>query len=68
MPPKDSATFLQALLGDNLSLTAFKQRLIERTAGNPLFLEESVHTLVETEVLVGERGAYHLVEARRRSS
>ena len=35
-----------------------KQLLIERTEGNPLFLEESVRTLVETEVLVGERGAY----------
>ena len=68
LPPKDSATLLQALLGDNLSLSALKQRLIERTEGNPLFLEESVRTLVETQVLVGERGAYRLVQARRRSS
>jgi predicted ATPase len=42
--------------------------LIERTEGNPLFLEESVRTLVETQILVGERGAYRLVQARRRSS
>jgi len=34
--------------------------LIERTEGNPFFLEESVRTLVETHVLVGERGAYRL--------
>jgi class 3 adenylate cyclase/tetratricopeptide (TPR) repeat protein len=68
LPPKDSATLLQALLGDNLSLAALKQRLIERTEGNPLFLEESVRTLVETQVLVGERGGYRLVQARRRSS
>ena len=31
-----------------------------RTAGNPFFLEESVRTLVETGVLVGEPGAYRL--------
>ena len=39
--------------------------LIERTEGNPFFLEESVRTLVETEVLVGERGAYRLAQAAR---
>src|SRR6185436_16331438 len=37
-----------------------KQLLIERTEGNPFFLEESVRTLVETKVLVGERGRYRL--------
>ena len=51
---------LQALLGDDASLILLKQLLIERTAGNPFFLEESVRTLVETGVLVGERGAYRL--------
>ena len=39
--------------------------LIERTEGNPFFLEESVRTLVETEVLAGERGAYRLATCRR---
>jgi len=34
--------------------------LIERTEGNPFFLEESVRTLIETQVLVGERGAFRL--------
>ena len=37
-----------------------KKFLIERTEGNPFFLEESVRTLVETGALVGERGAYRL--------
>jgi tetratricopeptide (TPR) repeat protein len=36
------------------------QLLIARTQGNPFFLEESVRTLVETGVLVGERGASRL--------
>src|SRR5882724_4110041 len=34
--------------------------MIARTEGNPFFLEESVHTLVETGVLIGAPGAYHL--------
>jgi predicted ATPase len=37
--------------------------LIARTEGNPFFLEESVRTLVETEVLVGEPGGYRLAQA-----
>jgi predicted ATPase len=53
---------LDALLGEDVRLTLLKQRLIERTEGNPFFLEESVRTLVETQVLVGEWGAYHLAK------
>jgi tetratricopeptide (TPR) repeat protein len=33
-----------------------------RTQGNPFFLEESVRTLVEAGVLVGDRGAYQLIK------
>ena len=54
---------MQALLGDDPSLAPLKQLLIARTAGNPFFLEESVRTLVETGVLVGEPGAYRLAQA-----
>jgi class 3 adenylate cyclase/tetratricopeptide (TPR) repeat protein len=52
---------LAALLGDNAALAPLKQILLERTAGNPLFLEECVRSLVETSVVDGERGDYHLV-------
>jgi class 3 adenylate cyclase/tetratricopeptide (TPR) repeat protein len=52
--------FLQALLGDDPGLGPLTQLLIARTQGNPFFLEESVRTLVETAVLVGERGASRL--------
>jgi predicted ATPase len=51
------------LLGDDPGLTSLTQLLIERTGGNPFFLEESVRTLVETRVLVGEPGAYRLAQA-----
>ena len=37
--------------------------MIGRTEGNPFFLEESVRTLVETQVLVGDRGAYRIAKA-----
>jgi class 3 adenylate cyclase/tetratricopeptide (TPR) repeat protein len=63
LPPASADEFLQALLGDDPSLVPLKQLLIARTEGNPFFLEESVRTLVETGVLVGEPGAYRLVQA-----
>ena len=63
LPPASAEDFLQALLGDDPSLAPLKQLLIARTEGNPFFLEESVRTLVETGVLVGTPGAYHLAQA-----
>jgi class 3 adenylate cyclase len=63
LPPASAETFLDALLGPNPSLASLKRLLIHRTEGNPFFLEESVHTLGETEVLVGGPGAYRLAQA-----
>jgi tetratricopeptide (TPR) repeat protein len=63
LPPASADEFLHALLGDDPSLALLTQLLIARTEGNPFFLEESVRTLVETGVLVGEPGAYRLTQA-----
>jgi predicted ATPase len=63
LPPASAEAMLQSLLGDDAGLEPLKARLIARTQGNPFFLEESVRTLVETQVLVGERGAYRLAKA-----
>jgi tetratricopeptide (TPR) repeat protein len=63
LEPASAAEVLQALLGNHPSLTPLTQLLIERSDGNPFFLEESVRTLVETQVLVGEPGAYRLEQA-----
>jgi predicted ATPase len=63
LPPASAEALLQSLLGDGPGLEPLKQRLIERTQGNPFFLEESVRTLVETQVLVGSQGAYRLAKA-----
>jgi tetratricopeptide (TPR) repeat protein len=63
LPPASADEVLQALLGDDPGLAALKPLLIARTEGNPFFLEESVRALMETGVLVGERGAYRLAHA-----
>jgi len=54
---------LQALLGPDPELDALRRMLIDKTEGNPFFLEESVRALVETKALVGERGDYRLARA-----
>ena len=63
LPPAPAAELLRALLGDDSSLQPLKQRLIERTKGNPFFLEESIRTLAEAKALAGERGVYRLAQA-----
>jgi class 3 adenylate cyclase/tetratricopeptide (TPR) repeat protein len=63
LAPAGAADLLTALLGEDPSLGPLKQLLVERTEGNPFFLEESVHGLVETGRLVGARGAYRLAQA-----
>jgi class 3 adenylate cyclase/predicted ATPase len=60
LPPGTAGELLQGLLGENEKLDRLKQFLIQRTEGNPFFLEESVRTLVETKALVGERGDYRI--------
>src|SRR5262245_48850279 len=63
LPPESAEELLTALLGEDPTLESLRRTLIARTEGNPFFLEESVRTLVETEVLVGERGAYRIAKA-----
>src|SRR4030095_10027051 len=63
LPLASADEFLHALLGDDPSLAPLTPLLIARTQGNPFFLEESVRTLVETSILVGESGAYQLVQS-----
>jgi class 3 adenylate cyclase/tetratricopeptide (TPR) repeat protein len=63
LPPESAEALLNALLGEDRALEPLKRVLIARTEGNPFFLEESVRTLVETTVLVGERGAYRMAKA-----
>ena len=62
LPEASAENLLQALLGPDPGLVPLASLLIARTQGNPFFLEESVRTLVETGVLVGDRGAYRLAQ------
>jgi len=63
LPPESADELLNTLLGSDPGLDPLKRLLIDRTEGNPFFLEESVRTLVETKVLAGEHGRYRLVKA-----
>jgi len=51
---------LDTLLGGGDGLADLRRLLIDRTQGNPFFLEESVRALVESGALTGERRAYRL--------
>src|SRR5262245_35406696 len=60
LPSESAGDLLDALLGDEPGLAPLKDLLVKR--GNPFFLEETVRTLVETKLLIGERGRYHLTQ------
>jgi class 3 adenylate cyclase/tetratricopeptide (TPR) repeat protein len=62
LPAESAGELLEGLLGGDPALAPLKALLTARTSGNPLFLEESVRTLVETRALAGTRGAYRLVQ------
>ena len=51
---------LASLLGSDPSLAPLTALLIAKTEGNPLFLEECLRGFVESNALVGKRGAYRL--------
>jgi predicted ATPase len=59
---EEAQELLMALLGEEISSErkALRQLILEKTEGNPFFMEELVQTLAEEGVLSGERGAYRL--------
>ena len=63
LPRAGAEELLRCLLGADESLAPLEARLIERAAGNPFFLEESVRALVEAGALEGEPGGYRLTSA-----
>jgi predicted ATPase len=52
----------KTLLGDDPSVQELLAEVVERSEGNPFFLEESVNTLAEAKVLEGSRGAFRLTK------
>ena len=57
---KEAEQLLTALVGDGDGLIPLKSLILDKTEGNPFFLEEVVQTLAEEGILVGERGNYQL--------
>ena len=54
----ETAALVSELLGPHPSNGALGRRIVERAAGNPFFVEESVRELAGRGVLRGEQGAY----------
>lgn len=58
--PADAQALLATLLGDDPTLAPLKQLILDKTEGNPFFMEEVVQTLVEEKLLLGEPGQYRI--------
>lgn len=56
----EARELLRDLLGDAAGLAPFEQLILAQTEGNPFFIEEVMQTLIEEQVLRGERGHYRL--------
>lgn len=70
LPPLSAdavSEMLRDLLGDDPSLARFPAYLIDRTGGNPFFVEEVVRALVEDGTLAGRPGAYRLTRSVERA-
>jgi class 3 adenylate cyclase/tetratricopeptide (TPR) repeat protein len=61
LPAESADELLETLLGSSAELGPVKRALIDVTEGNPLFLEESVRSLIESGVLAGSPGQWRLV-------
>lgn len=63
LAPADAQRMLDELLGADASLAALRNDIGDCARGNPFFIEELVHTLLERGHLEGGRGACRLVRA-----
>ncbi|MEM5313086.1 adenylate/guanylate cyclase domain-containing protein [Paraburkholderia sp. JHI869] len=59
----DAQGLISALVGDDRTLVGVKQHVLDKTEGNPFFIEEVVQTLAEEHVLVGAPGHYRMEAA-----
>jgi adenylate cyclase len=58
--PTDTDRLVDELVGRRPELSGIRQRIVERSGGNPFFAEELIRSLVEHLALVGEPGDYQL--------
>ncbi|EYS98305.1 ATP synthase subunit beta [Cupriavidus sp. SK-4] len=59
----EAQELLTALLGDDRSLVPLKRLILDKTEGNPFFMEEVVQTLAEEGALLGQPGCYRIETA-----
>lgn len=62
----EALSFLERLLGQDLSLSMLKPILIDQTGGNPLFIEQCFRALVQQGVLVSSGEGYRCTKAPER--
>jgi class 3 adenylate cyclase/tetratricopeptide (TPR) repeat protein len=60
---EEAEELVRALLGEGAGLERLSQLVLEKTEGNPFFVEELVQALVEEGTLAGERGNYRLTKS-----
>jgi adenylate cyclase len=61
--PEATEVLLDDLLGRDGALGPLRSKILERTRGNPFFVEEVVQTLLESRALEGVRGALRLAHS-----
>ncbi|MBP0634026.1 adenylate/guanylate cyclase domain-containing protein [Cupriavidus sp. AcVe19-6a] len=61
--PAEAQGLLTALLGEDQSLVPLKRLILDKTEGNPFFMEEVVQTLSEEGALLGQPGCYRIEQA-----
>lgn len=59
----ESEALLDTLLGSDGALARLRRLILDKTDGNPFFMEEVVRSLVEEKVLLGEPGRYRIEAA-----
>ena len=52
--------FVSCVIGSHANLAELRNRIAERSGGNPFFAEEIIHSLVENGLLIGHPGDYRL--------
>ncbi|GLC95406.1 adenylate/guanylate cyclase domain-containing protein [Cupriavidus sp. TA19] len=62
--PAAAQGLLDDLMGADHELGGLKQLILEKTEGNPFFMEEVVKTLAEEEAFLGEPGNYRIKATR----
>ncbi|MBQ0821412.1 AAA family ATPase [Microvirga sp. HBU67558] len=51
---------ITSVIGSHVDLADVRERIAERSDGNPFFAEEIIHSLIESQVLIGKPGDYRL--------